>query len=328
MDFKDYYAILGVSPDTDEKTIKKTYQKLAKKYHPDVNPGDKEAEAKFKEATEAYQAISDPENRRKYDQLRKDYEQWKQRGGRGDFDYGGWQTNHSGWGGSSQTYTMSPEDFAEMFGGGGTFDGMGGDGFSDFFSTIFGGGQGYGFGGHARGRARTGQDIEVEMQVTLEESYHGTTRVIDTGEKQIEAKIPKGVRTGSKVRIAGQGGPGISGGPRGNLYLNIVVSPHTRFVRDGDNLRVDLPVDFYRAVLGGEASIHTFGGEVRLKIPPLSQSGKKFRLKGKGMPNLERPNQHGDLLAELSILLPEGLSEQEINTLRDLADKRGRTSVG
>lgn len=329
MDFKDYYVSLGVSPDADEKTIKKAYQKLAKKYHPDVNPGDKAAEAKFKDAMEAYQAISDPEKRRKYDELRQDYQQWKSRGGRGDYNWDRWQSNPGGGRGGSQTHTMSPEDFAEIFGGAGRsggFNGMGGDEYSDFFSTLFGGGvrqeRGCG-GGSARGRARAGQDLEVEVQVTLEETYHGTTRIIRTGEKQIEAKIPKGVRTGSKVRIAGQGGPGISGGPGGNLYLNIMVSSHASFVRDGDDLRADLPIDFYRAVLGGEVSIRTFSGEVLLKIPPLSQSGKKFRLRGKGMPNLEQPLQHGDLFAELSIVLPEDMSEHEIAILRDLANKRG-----
>lgn len=324
MDFKDYYVILGVAPDADEKTIKKAYQKLAKKYHPDVNPGDKEAEAKFKEATEAYQAISDPEKRRKYDGLRQDYQQWQSRGGRGDFDFGRWQANPNGRSGS-QTYTMSPEEFAEMFGGTGSFNGMGGEGFSDFFSTLFGGMGGPGFGaagGSARGRARAGRDLEVDVQVTLDEAYQGTTRVIRTEEKQIEAKIPKGVRTGSKVRIAGQGGPGVAGGPAGNLYLMITVTPHTRFVREGDDLKANLPIDFYKAALGGEVSVHTFSGEVLLKIPPLSQSGKKFRLRGKGMPNLEKPQQHGDFFAELSIILPDDLSEQELKTLRDLADKR------
>ncbi|MDR3539850.1 MAG: DnaJ C-terminal domain-containing protein [Desulfosporosinus sp.] len=326
MDFKDYYVSLGVSPDADQKTIKKAYQKLAKKHHPDVNPGDKAAEAKFKEATEAYQAISDPEKRRKYDELRQDYQQWQTRGSRGDFDYGRWQTNPGGGGGRSQTHTMSQEDFAEMFGGSGRsggFSGMDGDEYSDFFSTLFGGGTFS--GGSARGRARAGQDLEVEVQVTLDEAYNGTTRVIRTGEKQIEAKIPKGVRTGSKVRIAGQGGPGISGGLAGNLYLNITVSPHARFVRDGDDLRTELTIDFYRAVLGGEVSIRTFGGEVLLKIPPLSQSGKKFRFRGKGMPNLEHPLKQGDLFAVLSIVLPEGMSEQEVATLRDLANQRGTT---
>lgn len=323
MDFKDYYVSLGVSPDADEKTIKKAYQKLAKKYHPDVNPGDKAAEAKFKDAMEAYQAISDPEKRRKYDELRQDYQQWKSRGGRGDYNWDRWQSKPGGGGGGSQTHTMSPEDFAEMFGGS---DSFGGEGYSDFFSTLFGGGggQGRGFsGGSTVRRARAGQDHEVEVQITLEETYYGTTRLIRTGEKQIEAKIPKGVRTGSKVRLTGQGGPGIAGGPNGNLYLNVTISAHDRFVREGDDLRVNIPIDFYKAILGGEARVHTFGGEVSLKIPPLSQSGKKFRLKGKGLPNLENPLQQGDLFVELSIVIPENMSEQEITTLRDLADKRG-----
>jgi len=329
MDFKDYYVSLGVSPDADEKTIKKAYQKLAKKYHPDVNPGDKAAEEKFKEAMEAYQAISDPEKRRKYDELRQDYQQWKARGGRGDYNWDRWQSNPAG-GGGGHTYTMSPEDFSEMFGGSGTEGGFnfGGEGYSDFFSTLFGGGggQGRGFGrGSTVGRARHGQDLEVEVQVTLEESYTGTTRIIRTGEKQIEAKIPKGVRTGSKVRLTGQGGQGIAGGSAGNLYLMVTVSPHSHFIRDGNDLRVVIPIDFYRAILGGEVSVRTFSGEVLLKIPSLTQSGRKFRLKGKGMPNLEKPTQQGDLLVELSIILPENMSEQEISTLRDLADQRGVT---
>ena len=333
MDFKDYYAVLGVSPDADHKTIKKAYQKLAKKYHPDANPGDKTAEEKFKEATEAYQAVSDSEKRRKYDELRQDYEQWQARGGRGSYNWDQWQTNP---GGGSYTYTMSPEDFADIFGGSGKTGGFsfGGEGFSDFFSTLFGGAAGQGFGGASGqgrgfagasgpGRSQPGQDLEVEVQVTLQEAYTGTTRLIRTGEKQIEAKIPKGVRTGSKVRLAGQGQPGFAGGKSGNLYLLITVSPDSQFERDGDNLKTKASVDFYRAILGGEVSVRTLGGEILLKIPPLVQSGKKFRLKGKGMPNLEKPAQQGDLLVEVLITLPENLSEEELATLRDLAKKRG-----
>lgn len=325
MDFKNYYEILGVSPDADEKTIKKAYHQLAKKYHPDVNPGDKKAEEKFKEVMEAYQAISDTTKRQKYDELRQNYHQWQARGGRGDFDWGRWQAQP---GDGMNTRTMTPEEFAEMFGGMGGSGPFGGDGgFSDFFSTIFGmggNGEARGFGsGFSSRPSRTGQDLEAEASLTLEEAYQGTTRLIRTGEKQIEAKIPKGVRTGSRVRLAGQGGPGFSGGPKGDLYLNITVEPHTRYAREGDDVKVDLAVDFYTAVLGGEVSIHTLGGEVRLKIPPMSQSGKKFRLKGKGMPKLDQPSQQGDLYAELSIVLPERLSEKEITALRDLASRRG-----
>lgn len=326
MDFKDYYVSLGVAPDADDKTIKKAYQKLAKKYHPDVNPGDKSAEDKFKEASEAYQAISDPEKRQKYDELRQDYQQWKTRGSRDEYNWGRWQSEPRSNGGGNQGYTMSQDEFAEMFGGRGNAGGYtssGGDDYSDFFSSLFGGAAGRGNGrGNTAPIPRSGQDHVAEVQVTLEESYHGTNRVIQTGEKKIEAKIPKGVRTGSKVRLSGQGGQGVSGGSRGDLFLNITVKPDERFVRDGDDLKMTLEIDFFRAVLGGEIKLPTFDGELMLKIPPLSQSGKRFRLKGKGMPNLEHSTQKGDLFAELSIVLPKELSEQEITQLRELSDKR------
>lgn len=320
MDFKDYYNVLGVKPDTDSKTIKKTYHQLAKKYHPDVNPGDKSSEDKFKEVTEAYQAISDPEKRKKYDELRQNYQQWQQRGGRDNFDWDRWQSNP---GAGRNTRTMTPEEFAQAFGNGGA-DEMGG-GYSDFFSTIFGGGgESSRMNMNRRGapRARAGRDSEAELTVTLEESFHGTSRVIQIGDKRIEAKIPKGVRNGSKIRLSGQGGPGSGGGPSGDLYLTISVQADSRYVQDNDDLVMDIPVDFYTAVLGGEISIKTLSGEVLLKLPPLSQSGKKFRLKGKGMPNLEQPKVQGDLFAQIKIILPDSLNEAEIDTLKKLSETR------
>jgi curved DNA-binding protein len=324
MDFKDYYNILGVKPDADIKTIKKAYHQLAKKYHPDVNPGDKQAEEKFKDVAEAYQAISDPENRKKYDELRQNYQQWQKQGGGGNFDWNRWQ---AGPGAGRQARTMSPEEFSDLFG---EFGGMGdiGGGFSEFFSTIFGMG---GLGREAEPgnmhqrstrRAKAGQDIEAELSVTLEESFHGSSRVIQIGEKKIEAKIPRGVRTGSRIRLSGQGRPGSSGGRSGDLYLTITVQEDPRFVRENDNLKIDIPVDFYTALFGGETSLKTLSGEVLLKIPPMSQSGKKFRLKGKGMPKLEQPKEHGDLYAQIKIVLPENITETELNTLKQLAEKR------
>ncbi|MFZ3371404.1 MAG: J domain-containing protein [Desulfitobacteriaceae bacterium] len=323
MDFKDYYNVLGVKPDTDNKTIKKTYHQLAKKHHPDVNPGDKSSEDKFKEVTEAYQAISDPEKRKKYDELRQNYQQWQQRGGRDNFDWDRWQANP---GAGRNTRTMTPEDFAQAFGNGGGANEMGGD-YSDFFSSIFGGGgETDRMNMHRRGapRARAGRDSEAELTVTLEESFHGTSRVLQIGDKRIEAKIPKGVRNGSKIRLSGQGGLGSGGGPSGDLYLTISVQTDSRYAQDNDDLVMDIPVDFYTAVLGGEISIKTFSGEVLLKLPPMSQSGKKFRLKGKGMPNLEQPKMQGDLFAQIKIILPDNLIEAEIATLKKLAETRKR----
>ncbi|MHB8126900.1 MAG: DnaJ C-terminal domain-containing protein [Desulfitobacteriaceae bacterium] len=323
MDFKDYYNVLGVKPDADSKTIKKTYHQLAKKYHPDVNPGDKNAESKFKEVTEAYQAIIDPEKRKKYDELRQNYQQWQQQGGRGNFDWDRWQTNP---GTGNYSRTMTPEEFAKVFGNYGGMDEMGG-GFSDFFSTIFGMGSEASHrrgscGAHGAPRARAGRDSEAELTVTLEESFHGTSRVIQIGDKKIEAKIPKGVRNGSKIRLSGQGRPGSGGGPSGDLYLTINIQSDPYYVQDNDDLTMDIPIDFYTAILGGEISIQTFSGELLLKIPPLSQSGKKFRLKGKGMPKLEQPKVQGDLFVQIKIVLPDSLTKTEIDTIKQLAEKR------
>lgn len=314
MEFKDYYGILGVSPDADIKEIKKSYQTLAKKYHPDVNPGDSEAEKKFKEINEAYHAIADPAKRQKYDDLRKNYQAWQSRGGRGTFDWSPWQES-----GGYYSRTMTPEEFAEMFGG--STRGFGG--FSDFFSTIFGMGS-MGeyenddiFSGMAH-KGRRGRDIEGEISVSLEEVYHGSKRLLEIDNKRIETVIPKGIRDNGRIRLAGQGEAGPKGGKPGDLYLNVKVKPHPRFIRNGNDLTINLEIDFYTAVLGGEARIETLAGEVILKIPPRTKAGKSFRLKGKGMPILNQAGKYGDLYAKVVIVLPEKLTEKEINTLQEL----------
>ena len=315
MEFKDYYAILGVAPDADEKTIKSTYRKLARQHHPDVNPGDKQAEERFKEIGEAYQALGDPERRRKYDELRAQYQAWQQQGGRagGGFDWGQWQAAPG-----QHTYTreVSPEDLEDLFGGV--------DPFSDFFSSIYGQPAG-GTGRRAReARPRRGRDIEATAEISLEEAFRGTTRSIQIGDRRIEAKIPPGARTGSRVRLAGQGSPGVAGGPPGDLYLNIEVAPHPQFEREGDDLSVTVPVDIYTAATGGEVRVPTLDGSVKLKIPPRTQADRVFRLKGKGMPRLERPAERGDLYTKVKLVLPEPLSDTELETLRQLAQARQR----
>jgi curved DNA-binding protein len=325
MDFKDYYAVLGVSPDADEQTIKQAYRTLARQYHPDVNPGDPQAEERFKEINEAYQALSDPERRRKYEELRQQYQRWQQRGERaprgerGDFDWGQWQ---SAPGEREYSYGGSPEDMEDLFGGESPF--------SDFFSSMFGqtGGFGQAGGGRAQrtreSRPRKGRDIDADVEITLEEAFRGTTRSVQIGDRRIEARIPPGVRTGSRVRLAGQGSPGVAGGPAGDLYLNIEVLPNALFERDGDDLRVVVLVDFYTAAIGGEARVRTLDGEVKLKIPPRTQADRTFRLRGKGMPRLERPSERGDLYARIKLVLPEPLSDSELDTLRQLAQSRER----
>jgi len=313
MEFKDYYAALGVAPDADEQAIKQAYRKLARQYHPDVNPGDKQAEERFKEINEAYQALSDPERHRKYDELREQYQSWQQRGGRDDFNWGRWEPAA---GEQAYTYNVSPEDLEDIFGDASPF--------SDFFSSIYG----QEAGGPARRarevRPRRGRDIEATAEITLEEAFRGTNRSIQVGDRRIEARIPPGVRTGSRVRLAGQGAPGMAGGPAGDLYLNIEVTPHSQFERDGDNLRVVVPVDIYTAATGGEARVPTLEGAVMLKIPPRTQADRVFRVKGKGMPRLEKLAERGDLHARAKLVLPESLSDSELETLRQLAHARRR----
>jgi curved DNA-binding protein len=315
--FKDYYAALGLSPEADDKTIKQTYRKLARQYHPDVNPGDTQAEERFKEVNEAYQVLGDPEKRKKYDNLRQQYQQWQQYGGAGGFDWNQWQAAP---GEGSYSRTVSPEDLQDLFGDESPF--------SDFFSSIFGQGAAPGgaYPGGAYGgrtvRPHRGRDAEVAVELTLEEAFSGTTRMIQLAGRRIEARIPPGVRTGSRVRLAGQGHPGTSDASAGDLFLVIEVLPHAQFERDGDNLICTIPVDMYTAVVGGEVRVQTLDGAVMLKIPPRTQADRTFRLRNKGMPRLDRPKERGDLHAKVKLVLPDALSDDEVDRLRSLAEQR------
>lgn len=295
MDFKDYYAALGVAPEADEAAIKAAYRKLARQFHPDVNPGDTQAEDRFKAINEAYQVLGDGEQRRKYDAMRDQY----QRGGASNFDYGQWQSATGG------SYSVNADDLNDMFGGDSPY--------SDFFSSIFGG------AGPAReSRPRRGRDLEVAAEVTLEEAFHGTTRSIQIGERTIELRIAPGVRTGSRIRFAGQGSPGAAGGAAGDLFLIVEVLADERYERDGDDLVTQVPVDFITAATGGEARVATLDGSVKLRIPPRTQADTRFRLRGKGMPKLGRAAQHGDMYAQARIVLPDDLNDNELETLRTL----------
>ena len=314
MDFKDYYEILGVSPNADEKTIKQTYRKLARQYHPDLNPGNQEAEEKFKSINEAYQALSNAEQRKKYDELRAQYQRWQQTGGQPrDFNWQNWTAQP---GQQADVRYATAEDFEDIFGEASPF--------SDFFTSIFGQTPGSAAGGgRARTRApRKGQDVEAEIDLSLEEAARGTTRTLQVGERRIEARIPAGVRTGSRVRLAGQGGPGGGGAPAGDVYLVVRLLPHPDFELDGDDLHSKVPVDIYTAVAGGEVRVNTLDRPVMLKIPAMTQSGQSFRIRGKGMPKKGDPKNRGDLYARVNLALPENMTEEELSTLRALAEKR------
>jgi curved DNA-binding protein len=332
MDYRDYYQTLGVSKSATEKEIKKAYRKLAQKYHPDKNPGDKASEEKFKDINEAYEVLSDADKRSKYDQFGSQWQQFERAGGRPeDFNWGSWAAGAQP-GGGTYTRTVSPEEFERMFGGG-QFGGA--SGFSDFFETLFGGmgrsggrGQspfGSGFDDPAAGRARSlrGQDFEHAVQVTLEEAFHGTTRQLQWEDgRTITAKIPRGVKTGSRIRLSGQGQPGQSAGSAGDLFLVIEVLPHRTYERDGDDLRLVVPVDLYTAVLGGKGEVKSLDRNVKLTIPAGTANGKQFRLRGLGMPKLRQPDHRGDLFATVDVKIPEKLSKEEKKLFQQLRELR------
>jgi curved DNA-binding protein len=314
MQYRDYYQILGVDKNANQDDIKKAYRKLARKYHPDVNPDDPNAEEKFKDINEAYQVLSDADKRAKYDRFGSHWKQYQQTGGRPeDFDWSQWASQ--GRRGGTQYRTVTPEEFEQMFGGG-----LGG--FSDFFETLFGGMSGVRSArrtAHQPGAQATQQrrDIEHPIEISLEEAFYGTTRVLTyEGGRRIEATIPPGVKTGSKVRLSGQGAQGPRGS--GDLYLKIAVRPHPKFERDGDDLRIDQPVDFFTALLGGEVKISAIDKTVKLTIPPETDSGKIFRLRGLGMPKLNNPKKRGDLYARVEVQVPKDLTAEEKKKFKEL----------
>jgi len=318
MDFKDYYATLGVPRTASDSDIKRAYRKLARKFHPDLNPGDKAAEAKFKEVNEANEVLGDPEKRKKYDELGanwRQYEQAQAQGG-GPGAGAGWSGPFPGTGsGGGATYrTMTPEEMNEMFGGGGG----GADPFSDFFHRFFGQGGASDASERTTGRARPrrGQDVESPVDLTLEEALSGTSRRVtvthDGSSRTVEVRIPAGVKDGARVRATGEGEPAPHGGTAGDLFLTIHLLAHDRFERRGQDLYTKISVPVPTAVLGGEASVPTLGGStIRLKIPELTRSGRIFRLRGQGMPTVGKPDERGDLYATVEIAIPSRLSADE-----------------
>jgi curved DNA-binding protein len=307
--YKDYYEILGVPKGAGQKEIKSAFRKLARKYHPDVSK-DADAEKKFKEVNEANEVLSDPEKRKKYDELGPEWEAYERAGFQGGAPFGAYARGNP----QVQYRTVSPEELESMFGSA--------DPFSDFFYSMFGNARGGGsfggsgvFGGGARTVASRGEDVEGETTVSLEEAYRGTTRTIEMTDergrrRKVEVQIPPGIRDAARVRAAGQGTKGRGGGQSGDLYIRVRIQPHHLFRREGDNVstRVQVPLDV--CLLGGEVEVPTLkGARVSLKIPAETQNGRRFRLRGLGMPKL-RGEGNGDLLAEVEVRLPVPMTDE------------------
>jgi curved DNA-binding protein len=307
MNYQDYYKVLGVDKKATTEQIKKAYRKLARQYHPDVNPGNPEAERKFKEANEAHEVLSDPEKRKKYDQFGADWQRYQQagadpRGGQpgGGFD---WSQYTQGRGG--------PE-------GGNPF-GEGAD-FSDFFGSLFGD---MGGGGGPRGtRPGAGADYQAELELSLEEAYHGGPRTITVHGRNLRLTIQPGVADGQTIRLRDQGGPGRNGGPSGSLLITFRIRPDARYARTGNDLTQDVPVSVYKAVLGGEQTVDTLSGPVKIKLKPETQNGTRLRLRGKGFPVYKQPGEFGDLYLRLTLTVPQNLTASEKALFEQLAALR------
>ena len=297
MEYKDYYKILGVSRSANEQEIKRAYRELAKKHHPDYNPGNKQAEEKFKEINEAYEVLSDAQKRGRYDQLGESYTQWQQRGGApGSFNWADWMNQGSAGGGGQRVNVGNLNDL------------FGGD-FSEFFSSIFGGMPDSAprrAGGHSRGGAAPA--YEQPVNISFQEAFQGTQRILQVNNHRLEVKIPAGADTGTKVRVKAPLG---ENNQETLIYLVVDVTPDVRFERKGTDLYTDVSIDLYTAVLGGQVNVPTPSGDVVLTIPAGTQPGQAFRLAGRGMPALRNPQSMGDLFARIKVQLPRQLTTRQ-----------------
>ena len=313
MAYIDYYKILGVDKSASQDDIKKAFRKLARKYHPDLNPNDPSAKDKFQEINEANEVLSDPEKRKKYDEYG---EHWKhadefeaqkrarqQAGGGGGFGgFGG----AGGFGGDENGYWYSSDGLG--------FSG-GGEGFSDFFESMF--------GGRARGGSRgnagfRGQDFNAELHLSLRDAATTHKQVLTVNGKNVRITIPAGVANGQVIKLKGYGGPGVNGGPAGDLYITFVIPEDPVFKRVGDDLYIDVSLNLYTAILGGEQEVETLNGKVKLKVKPETQNGTKVRLKGKGFPVYKKEGQSGDLIITYDVKIPTSLTERQKELFREL----------
>jgi curved DNA-binding protein len=290
MEFVDYYQILGLDKNASDEDVKKAYRKLARKYHPDLNPNDQEANKKFQQINEANEVLTDPEKRKKYDQYGKDWKHAEQ------FEQARQQEQHSGGnGGAAFSGSFDPDDFSE------------------FFTSMFG------TGGRRSRQSFRGQDYEAELRLSLREAAQTHQQTLTVNGKKVRITIPAGVENNQRIRLKGYGAPGLNNGPAGDLYITFSVLPDPQFRRDGADLYTTAEIDLYTAVLGGEVLVETLNGKIKLKVPPGTQPGTKVRLKGKGFPVYKKEGLSGDLFVTYQVSLPANLSEKEKQLFTELA---------
>jgi len=293
MEFIDYYKVLGIDKNAAQEEIKKAYRKLARKHHPDLNPNDKEAHKRFQQVNEANEVLSDPEKRKKYDQYGKDWQHAEQ------FEQAK----------QSQQHGYRRETFSGDFGE---------SEFSDFFTSMFGG-TGSGGGFRQRQTKFRGEDYHAELQLNLTDVDKTHQQVLTVNDKSIRITIPAGVENGQKIKIKGHGGPGINGGPNGDLYITFHIINNTKFKRDGNDLHTTVDLDLYTAVLGGDIIIDTLDGKVKLKVKPETQNGSKIKLKGKGFPVYKKEGEFGDLVIAFHIKIPTNLTDKQKELFEQLS---------
>ncbi|MFC4874226.1 DnaJ C-terminal domain-containing protein [Negadavirga shengliensis] len=302
MRYIDYYNVLGLQKDATQDEIKKAYRKLARKYHPDLNPNDESAQRKFQEINEAHEVLSDPEKRKKYDKYGKD---WKQAEA---FEQAGGQSYRGRPGYGRQTF--GSEDFEEVFGE---------SGFSDFFESLFGRQGGRAGRSHVQFK---GQDMNATLELSLRDVYRTHKRTLDINGNKIRLTVHAGIEDGQTIKIKGHGSPGVNGGPNGDLYITFKIHPDPVFRREGSNLFKTEPIDLYTAVLGGEIMVDTFDGKVKLKVQAGTQNGTKVKLKNKGFPVYKKEGEMGDLYLTYQVVIPKSLSEKEKSLFQQLSQMR------
>ena len=303
MAFIDYYKILGVDKNASADDLKKAYRKLARQHHPDLNPNDKEAHKKFQQINEANEVLSDPEKRKKYDQYGEHWQHAEQ------YEQARQNQQHQGFGGA-RNFGGGGQAFSEEFGEGD---------FSDFFESLFGGG---GRGQRGRTAQFRGQDYQAEMHLSLRDASTTHQQTLNVNGKNIRITIHAGIENGQKLKLKGHGGPGVNNGPAGDLYITFFIEDDPKFKRSGNDLYTTADVPLYTALLGGDITLETLGGAIKLKVPPETQNGARVRLKGKGFPVYRHEGQHGDLYVTYNVVLPTKLSEQEKELFQQLSKLR------